>query len=673
VSKTEWGDDPYLWLEEVSSERALDWVRAQNAVTSAALEDEEFAALKARVLTALDSDARIPTVQKHGAFLYNFWTDAENPRGLWRRTTPESYRSVNPAWETVLDVDALGAAEGVNWVWKSEVWGPPGSSRVMVVLSRGGADAHEAREFDVERLEFVEGGFRLPESKGWMSWLDADALFVTRDFGAGTLTTSGYPRQIRTLQRGASLEDTPVLFEIPETDTLVISEVTYSRGERFVSVHRYLTFFMREHHLWRDGKLLRLDLPDDADIGFFAGQLLVNLRTDWRGFAGGSLITTPLEAFVAGTPEFTALFTPTARRALGDWALTENHIVLTILDNVRTKLEALRFTHGAWQHRILHLPTDGTAFARVLERDLGDVLHVIATDTLTPNTLLEIDLNDGDAIQTLKSAPAFFDSASLQSRQLEAISADGTRIPYTVTARADVKLDGSNETILYGYGGFEVSQLPYYSPGIGIGWLEAGGVYVVANIRGGGEFGPDWHNAVLKENRQRCYEDFIAVAEDLIARGYTSSAHLGISGGSNGGLLVGAVMTQRPDLFGAVLCAVPLLDMRRYHLLLAGASWMAEYGDPDNPEEWAFISRYSPYQNLEPGKSYPPVLFTTSTRDDRVHPGHARKMAARMRELGLEAMLFENIEGGHAAAADNAQMAHRVALSYRFARQKLAG
>jgi prolyl oligopeptidase len=662
--------DPYLWLEDVTGERALDWVRERNAATGAALEGEEFAALKARILEALNSDARIPTVVQHGAFLYNFWNDAANPRGVWRRTTSQSYRTLNPVWETVLDVDALGAAEGVNWVWQGSVWWRGDTTRCLVSLSRGGADANEVREFDVIEKRFVDGGFKLLESKGSAQWLDADTLLIARDFGANTLTTSGYPRQIRVLKRGVHAKDAPVMLEIDETDTLVWASMDRTQGREYVTLRRYLTIFSKSHLLWRDETLHRLELPEDVDIGYFGEHLLVSLRTAWQGFSAGSLIATNLEDFLNGKPAFTALFTPSERRALGTWATTQNHVVLTILENVRTKLEALHFD-GTWHTRALDLPAQGTAQAWPLEAETSDILHVVVTDDLTPNTLLEIDLSANDTVTTLKATPAFFDATTLQAVQLEATSRDGTRIPYTVLARKDAALNGMNPTVLYGYGGFEVSLLPTYSSGVGIGWLERGGVYVVANIRGGGEFGPDWHNSALKENRQRCYDDFIAVAEDLIARGYTSSSTLGISGGSNGGLLVGAVMTQRPDLFSAVSCAVPLLDMRRYHLLLAGASWMSEYGDPDKPEEWAYISQYSPYQNLEPDKTYPPVLFTTSTRDDRVHPGHARKMTARMLEYHQDAYLYENIEGGHAGAADNAQMAHRTALVYRFFWNKL--
>ena len=438
-------------------------------------------------------------------------------------------------------------------------------------------------------------------------------------------------------------------------------------------LQRYETIFTSETILLRGNQLVVLEVPADAQVSFFGSHLIVRLRTDWLGFSGGSLIAASLEAFLGGARDFAVLFTPTPTRALSDWAQTRDALVLTVLDNVRTRLEVLNFD-GAWQKRDLNLPVNGTANAAPLEiNDTGNTVLVTVTDYLTPNTLLSIDLSAHDALETLKSSAQFFDASDLETQSLEAISADGTRIPYTVVARKGLALSAANPTLLYGYGGFEVSELPSYRAGVGIGWLEAGGVYVVANIRGGGEFGPSWHSSALKENRQRCFDDFIAVAEDLIRRGITSSHHLGINGGSNGGLLVGAVMTQRPELFAAVVCQVPLLDMRRYHLLLAGASWMAEYGDPDQPEEWAYISRYSPYQNLKPGVSYPPVLFTTSTRDDRVHPGHARKMAARMLEDGQGVLLYENIEGGHAGAADNAQAAQMAALMYRFLWQKLGG
>jgi prolyl oligopeptidase len=658
--------DPYLWLEEIDSDAALAWVRERNAISLAQLETPGGLALRERFENILNSDAKIPYVSEMGGWWYNFWQDASHERGLWRRCTRASYIAGNPEWQTVLDLDALAELEGENWVWAGSEILAPECRHALILLSRGGADASVIREFDLKTLEFVPDGFVLPEAKSQVSWIDSNNLYMGTDFGLGTLTKSGYPRQVRRWKRGTILEAADLVFEIPEDDVWV-----HGDAERQVQPSREWiihgkTFHTNEVRLRVGNGFVKLEKPDDSDLMSFNEFLLLQLRSDWMiseiTYPQGALLAINLERFLDGDRDFSILFTPTPRSSLSYLVRTQNTIVTVALENVQTKLISWRFENGSWISRDLPLAA-GNVEVGAVNLFENDELFVYGEDFVSPSILA---LTDGTNVQTLRQLPAMFDATGLKVQQLEAVSKDGERIPYFVVHHQDTKLDGQNPTILYGYGGFESAELPFYSGFVGAGWLERGGVYVLANIRGGGEFGPRWHQAALKHNRQVAFDDFIAVAEDVIARGFTSSSHLGIQGGSNGGLLVGAVMVQRPDLFGAVVCEVPLLDMKRFHLLLAGASWVDEYGNPEDPDDWVALEKYSPYQNLKPGKPFPKVLFTTSTRDDRVHPGHARKMMARMLEQGHDALYFENIEGGHGGAANNRQRALMRSLTYEF-------
>ncbi len=672
-------NDPNLWLEEVLGERALDWVRARNEESRVLSDNEAFRRLEERFRGILDSESKIPYVRKIGGLYYNVWRDANHPRGLWRRTTLEGYRTPEPPWETVIDLDALGKEEGENWVWHGAGVLRPEGGRCLVGLSRGGSDADVKREFDLETKRFVEGGFSLPEAKSQLVWRGPDDVFVATDFGPGSMTDSGYPRVLKAWTRGAPLGDATPVFEVRPEDMEVAVFCDRTPGfEREVAV-RVVTFFEKEFHLLSDGTLHRIEVPPDAEIAFHREWMLVTLRKDWdTGRAvlpAGGLTAIPFEAFLQGDRDFSTLMAPAERTSLAAFSSTRNHVLLNELDDVSTRLFVLTppRTGRDWTRAPLPgVPGRITAGAGPVDAFESDDYFLDMTGFLTPSTLSLGRVGDGPA-ERLKSAPAFFDATGLEVTRFEATSKDGTAIPYFQVGPEDLPLDGTRPTLLTGYGGFEVPLVPGYRALTGAGWLEGGGVFVVANLRGGGEFGPKWHQAVLKENRYKVYEDFAAVAEDLIRRKVTRPDRLGISGGSNGGLLVGNMLTRRPELFGAIVCQVPLLDMRRYHKLLAGASWMAEYGDPDVPEEWAFIRTFSPYHNLEAGAAYPPVLLTTSTRDDRVHPGHARKMVARMREMGHEVHYYENIEGGHGGAADNAQAAHMFALSYAFLRRMLGG
>jgi prolyl oligopeptidase len=683
-------DDPYLWLEEVQGEKALNWVRERNRESRAVLEKfPRFEPMRTRILEILDSKEKIPDVTRRGDFFYNLWQDAKNPRGLWRRTTLAEYRKPQPAWETVLDLDALGAAEKENWVWKGATCLGPAYKRCVLSLSRGGADATVQREFDTQTKRFIEakdGGFTLPEAKGSVDWIDDDTLYVATDFGPGSMTDSGYARIVKRWQRGTPLSAAVTVFEAEAKDVAAFVNVDRTPGFERTVVGRSTDFYNTKSWLLersgKDDKLTAIDYPSDATFSFWRERVLIELKSDWklegRTWPRGSLLTTDAAAYLKGERNFTALFTPTATRSLAGFTTTHSQMLLSILDNVAGRVEEWRHDGAKWTKREVQAPFPGTLGVQALHDPLLGAKDALAeqylltyTDFLTPDSLM-LGKTGSDARETLKSRPRFFDSTGMKVEQRFATSKDGTRVPYFVVWPKGASADGKNPTLLYGYGGFEVPMQPWYSGGFGNAWYEQGGVLAVANIRGGGEFGPAWHRAAIMANKQKSYDDFAAVAEDLIATKVTSARHLGIEGGSNGGLLVGAVMLQRPELFNAVVCQVPLLDMRRYHKLLAGASWMAEYGDPDKPDEWAVIRKYSPYQNVRKEAKLPKVLFITSTRDDRVHPGHARKMAARMAEQGHAHLYYENIEGGHGGAADNKQRADMMALEFSFLWQQLA-
>lgn len=674
--------DPYRWLEDVDGETALDWVRARNAVTESTLAaTAEFAATEAAVLAVLDSDAKIPMVQKIGELYYNFWRDAGHERGLWRRTTLESYRTENPRWETVLDLDALNAADGEDWVWHGAAVLRPGYRKALINLSHGGSDADVTREFDLESLSFVapeDGGFFRPEAKGSLGWIDENTVYLCSDLGEGSVTSSGYPRIAKRWRRGTPIDSAEVVFEGESTDVSVGAFRSHTPGYIRDFVYRGTTFYTSQMWVDVNGTLTKIDVPASAEIGFSREWLLIELRDDWEldgtRYAAGSLLSADFDAFVAGDRRVEVVFEPTPTTSLAGASWTRNHLVITTLENVKSRISVLTRTDATWQRSAFAgAPEFGTVQVAAVDSDESDLVWLVATDYLTPTTLSISTVGSAEVLpEELKSQPAFFDATGLTIDQHFTRSEDGTRVPYFVVRREDLPFDGTAPTLLYGYGGFEVSLTPGYSGSLGRGWLERGGVYVVANIRGGGEYGPLWHQAALRENRHRAFEDFAAVARDLVTRGVTSASHLGIQGGSNGGLLTGNMLTQYPELFGAVVIQVPLLDMKRYSHLLAGASWMAEYGDPDDPADWEFLQTFSPYHLFDPSREYPPVLFTTSTRDDRVHPGHARKLAARMIDAGKDVTYYENIEGGHGGAATNAQSAHMSALAYRFLAERLA-
>ncbi len=669
-------DDPFLWLEEVDGERALDWVKAQNADTARRLESQPlFDELYAQAKETLNSASRLPAISQQGEWLYNFWRDADHPRGLYRRTTLEEFAKDSPAWETVIDVDALAAAEDTQWVFRGMNCLPRKPEHCFVRLSPGGGDAVVTREFNSVTKEWVEDGFYLPEAKGSLGWIDADTVFVATDFGPGTMTDSGYPRVVKRWQRGTPLDSAELIHEGGQGSVSVGAFRGRSAGGDVDLVREGTSFWTSQYWQLDGGEKHRLEFPASATLaGVFQGRLILNLKQDWDRmgtvYPQGAVLVADTAALRGGDGEIDVMITPDETTVVESVRTMDNAVLVTVLDNVRGKI--FRFVpgpEGGWTREQVAFPDDGSLDVVSTDDETGNFFARYESFTTPPSLYF---VADGEKLpQDVKSQAPSFDGSRYESHQFFATSADGTQVPYFVVMAKGTEFDGSNPTHIFSYGGFRNALTPSYSGSYealygayGKLWLDRGGVFVLANIRGGGEFGPAWHQAALKENRERAFEDFEAIAEDLVDRRITLPQHLGIEGRSNGGLLVGATMTRRPDLYGAVICGVPLLDMKRYHLLLAGASWMAEYGDPDKKEEWAYISKYSPYQNLEKGVDYPATFFYTSTRDDRVHPGHARKMAAKMESFGQEVWYYENLEGGHGGSSTNDQLAYRLALAY---------
>ena len=665
-------DDPYLWLEDVAGDEALDWVRAQNEPTLAELGGAQFERMRTEALEVLDTDARIPYVRRRGEYLYNFWRDAANPRGLWRRTTLDSYRTDSPDWDVLIDVDALGRADDEKWVWAGATVIEPEFTRALVDLSRGGSDAVIVREFDMETREFITDGFELPEAKSQIGWEEPDTVLVGTDFGDGSLTESGYPRIVKRWHRGTPLSDAETIFEGSPTDVSATGYADRTPGFERTFVGRSLDFWNRERWELRGPELIRIDVPTDLSSMLIHREwLLIDLRTDWfvgaTMYRAGSLLAAKYDEFLSGTSELQIVFEPDEHTCLHQYAWTRDRLLLVTLADVASRVEIV--TPGTWQREPVSGIPAATNTVIVAADDTGDEFFLDSSGFDAPSQLLRG--TGPERLDRIKSAPAFFDAENINVKQFFVPSKDGTSIPYFVVGSRDTA--GPGPTLLGGYGGFESSMTPGYGGVLGRLWLARGGTYAMANIRGGGEYGPGWHTQAMREGRHKVAEDFAAVATDLVDRGITTVEQLGAQGGSNGGLLMGIMLTKYPEKFGALVCDVPLLDMKRYHLLLAGASWVAEYGDPDNADDWEFISEYSPYQNISATRRYPQVLFTTSTRDDRVHPGHARKMVAALQDAGHQVWLYENIEGGHAGAADNEQAAFKAALSYSFLWRTLGG
>jgi prolyl oligopeptidase len=675
--------DPHLWLEEFTSPEAMDWVRAHNAASAEILEaDPRYPVLYQEALDIAGAKDRIPAPSFLRGEIYNFWQDEDHLRGLWRKTTLAGYRTANPAWTTVLDIDALGREEGRSWVFHGANVLMPQARRGLVMLSDGGEDADEAREFDLETGAFVEGGFAIPRGKHRIAWEDEDHLLISSEWAPGQLTASGYPFIVRRLARGQSLDEAREVFRGAAADGgygVSPSVLRDDQGDRLTLFHRPLDTYRHETHVLTPRGVERLGLPDRAEVvGLFAGRILISPDEAWtidgQVFAAGSLLQVDLAAALSDPARLkpSLIWAPGPRQSLAGVAGTLDRLVVGTLDNVRTRIWVFTpLADGGWTRDGLDLPDNLSGGIGSIETGTNRAF-VSYSGFLTPATLVLADVATGE-MQTVKTAPSQFDAAGHVVEQFEAISSDGTAIPYFLVRPEKTPYDGSTPTLLYAYGGFQVSMTPSYAAVTGKLWLERGGAYVLANIRGGGEFGPAWHEAGLTTKRQIIYDDFAAVAEDLIAREITSPRRLGIQGGSNGGLLMGVQMTQRPELWNAVVIQVPLLDMIRIGKIAAGASWQGEYGDVEaDPAVMDFWLKTSPYHNLKPDTAYPEPFIFTTTKDDRVGPQHARKFAARLEDLGLPFFYYENIEGGHGGSADMKQQAHVSALTMTYLQRKIS-
>jgi prolyl oligopeptidase len=672
-------DDPFTWLEEIKGERALAWARGENTRSLGELQgDPRYARFQAQALEILQARDRIPAVTMRPDGLYNFWQDGTHVRGILRRTTLASYRTDNPEWETVLDVDALARADGKSWVYQGMQCLAPEERRCLVSLAEGGTDANVVREFDLRTGRFVEGGFSLPEGKQNATWEDENTLLVAREWGPGTMTASGYPFVIKRLRRGQTLAQAQEVYRGRAEDVRTAPMVLRDSDGAVhgIGAYRGVDFFNNEFIIFRPGGNVTLPIPRRASVaGIIDGRLLVTLDEAWDAggtrFAADSIVSYDLAEWKSDpmTARPSLVWAPGPRQTLSGVATTHGKLIVTILDNVRGRAFAFDHAGGRWRSSEIALPRNAT-IAVSAASDQNEQAMFSVTDYLTPNSLWFYDGADG-ALERIKTTPPRFDASRHVVEQLEARSRDGTMVPYFLIRPRTMRRDGSTPTLLYGYGGFQVSQVPNYSGPMGRLWLEQGNAYVVANLRGGGEFGPQWHQSAQLANKQRTWDDYIAVAEDLIRRRITSPRRLGVVGGSQGGLLVGTAITQRPELFNAAIIQVPLFDMLRYHLIGAGASWIGEYGDPRIAEQRAWIAGYSPYQRLIPGRTYPTPFILTSTADDRVHPAHGRKAAARLAQIGAPYYYYENIEGGHAAAANLQETARRLALEYTYATRRL--
>lgn len=675
-------NDKYLWLEEVDGKKALEFVEKQNKATLAELSAEkDYQDIYDKNLAILNSTEKIAYPTIHGNYVYNFWKDADHVRGIWRRSTLESYKTGNPAWETLLDIDKLSETDNKKWVYKGSEGLYPDYNRFLIQLSNGGGDAVYIKEFDVNKKQFIENGFSIDEAKGGASYLDENTSIVYTDFGEGTLTTSGYARQVKLWKRGTLLKDAQLIYEVETTDIETRGLVLRDDARHYTLLVKLHSLFSGQFSVWSDNKLIPLDIPEDVVLSAVWGdqiviqnnQFVIKLKSDWdvnsKIYATGTLISLNFTELIKGNKEISVIMKPDEFSSISGISATKNKLLVNVLTDVTSNLFVYSFTNGNWISKRVDAPKLG-ALDVVATSELSDQYFFDFKNFITPTTLYMGDASK-NTFKPYKSLPAYFDASNLEVKQFKAKSKDGTMIPYFMVSRKDLKMDGNNPTLVYAYGGYEISSLPFYWGPMGVSWLNKGGVLVIANIRGGGEYGPKWHQTAIKEKRQNSFDDLYAVSEDVIAKKVTSPKHLGAMGGSNGGLLVGVAFTQRPDLYNAIVCEVPLLDMQRYNKLLAGASWMGEYGNPDIPEEWEYLKKYSPYHNLKEGTKYPEVFFGTSTRDDRVHPGHARKMVAKMNDMGYKTYYYENTEGGHAGSSTNEQQAKSNALMFSYLLKKL--
>ena len=668
-------EDKYQWLEDVDGAKSLEFVNKQNKLTVDILSKQaDYQSIYDKSLDIYNSTEKIAYPTIYGDYVYNFWKDKDHVRGIWRRCLLTNYENGIMDWETLLDIDKLSEDDDVKWVYKGATGLYPTYDRFLVNLSKGGGDAVVVVEFDVNKKEFIIDGFYIEESKGGADYVDANTLIVSSDFGEGTMTTSGYPSQVKLWKRGTELSDAQLIFEGDSTDVGTWGGVMRDGTQAYIMISRSISTYTGQNLVWIDNKAIVLDIPEDAGINaILNNQLVVQLKSDWtidgKTYKKGTLISLNYKELLKGEKQIQVVIEPDEFSSIAQVTETKNKLLVNLLTNVTGELYIYSFDNSIWKSEKVAAPELGT-IAIVATNDLSDKYYFVFQNFITPSTLYSADASN-NSFKAYKSLPAFFDASKYEVSQFKAKSKDGTMVPYFMVSAKGMKYDGSNPTLINAYGGFEVPYTPFYASTFGVSWLDKGGVVVLANIRGGGEFGPKWHQEGLKEKRQNVFDDLYAVSEDLIAKNVTTPEHLGVMGGSNGGLLVGVAFTQRPDLYNAVVCQVPLLDMQRYNKLLAGASWMGEYGNPDISEEWEYIKKYSPYHNVKTGVKYPEVFFTTSTRDDRVHPGHARKMVAKMNDMGYKTYYFENTEGGHAGSSTNEQSAKENALMFSYLLMKL--
>jgi prolyl oligopeptidase len=674
-------DDPYVWLEDAHGERAMAWVVAENAKSTASLErDSRYAGFYQDALAIAQAKDRIPTPNLLAGAVYNFWQDADHVRGIWRKTSFASYRSANPEWSTALDLDALATAEKANWFLTDTTCLEPSERRCLLSLSDGGEDAVTVREFDLQNPSFPTKGFVLPKGKQRVAWENDDTLLVSREWAPGDLTTSGYPFIVKRLKRGEPVRSAKEIYRGTSKDGgygVTPQVVRDGAGNRAILITRPLTTFEAETYLVTGDRVAKLALPKKLDVqGLIDGKVVISLAEDWTSggtrFAGGSLVGFDLKAAARDPNHLRAelIYRPGPRETFAAADTTRDALIVTTFDNVRGRAWVYRRSaDGSWRHAPLELPDNATI--KITSSDIhSDQAFLSVAGFLEPSSLWELDARTYSLVQ-VKTLPPKFDASKDTVEQFEATSSDGTKIPYFVVHPRDLHLDGTNPTILYAYGGFQISETPSYSASMGKLWLENRGVFALANIRGGGEFGPAWHEAGLKTHRQIIYDDFTAVARDLIARKITSPRHLGIQGGSNGGLLMGVEFTQHPELGNAVDIQVPLLDMVRFERIAAGTSWVGEYGSVEIPDEAAFLNKISPYANVHRGGQYPEAFIWTTTKDDRVGPQHARKFAARLSEYGIPYLFYEVVEGGHGSGANLQEKAHTTALEFTYFARKL--
>ncbi len=672
-TKTVKTDDPYLWLEEIESDKALDWVRAQNKISDEAFTNQPlFTELRDRFLEVFNDRERVIYPDMVGNEIYNLWQDETNERGLWRRMSKEDYLNGKDDWKVILDLDKLSAEENRKWVFHGATWLGPDNRLCLLRISDGGKDESVIREFDATGAAFIPGGFTVDESKSSVAWIDRDNILVATNYGPGTMTTSGYPTTVKLWKRGDDPAGAEIIMSTDTTNMGVFVSNIWSGDRQYTFINVNKGFYEQDMWLYTPGGPVRIDIQKDVEVqGMHGNEMLLYLQSDWTvndvTYNAGTLVSFNLDDFIAGEMSVRAIYMPDARSSFVSLLSAKDFIVVATMENVQSRLKISRDVDGKWAGEAVPVPGFGT-ISGVSSDESSDDYFFIFSNPVTPSTLYH---GDGKTVTPIKRQRDYFNASGLVIEQNEAVSKDGTLVPYFIVHREGMELDGKNPTLIYGYGGFNISEQPVYSSVTGIGWLERGGVYVLANIRGGGEFGPAWHKAAIKEKRQNAYDDFFAVAEDIVKRNISSPRYMGAFGWSNGGLLAGVTLTQRPDLYNAVVVGAPLLDMKRYSHMLAGASWMDEYGDPDKPGEWAYISKFSPYQNVSKNRKYPEPLFITSTKDDRVHPGHARKMAAKMLDMGHPLYYHETIEGGHGAASTNAQEADMWAMMYTYLADKL--